>query len=54
MTYERGGIALELSCKARNNGFEGDTVKLYSTDTKRMYRARITETGRAAWIETLE
>lgn len=54
MSYERRGIVLELSCKSRNKGFEGDIVKLFSPDTQQMYRARVTGLQRASWIETLE
>ncbi|MFW5972460.1 MAG: flagellar basal body P-ring formation chaperone FlgA [Bacteroidota bacterium] len=52
MTYERGGIELRLSCAARDAGAEGDVIRLYSSDTRTTYRARITGAGTAQWIET--
>ena len=54
LLYKRNGIALELSCKSRNQGFKGDIVKLFSPDTQHMYRARITGPQTAIWVETLE
>lgn len=54
MYYQRRRMVLELQCKARSPGFAGDTIKLFSPDTQRMYRARITGSGQADWLETLE
>ena len=54
LRYQRRGVALSLTCKARNKGFTGDLVKLYSPDTQLMYRARIIGPGVATWVETLE
>lgn len=54
MTYKRRGIVLEISCKSRNRGFEGDIIKIYSPDTQLMYKAQISGPQRATWIETLE
>ena len=54
MQYQRRGISLSLTCKARNQGFTGDLIKLYSPDTQLMYKAMITGPGVAAWVETLE
>ena len=54
MTYIRDGITLELSCKSRNRGYIGDIIKLYSSDTKHMYKARITGPQTAIWAETLQ
>lgn len=53
MQYGRDGIHLSIACTAREPGFVGDTVRLYSSSTKAMYRARLTGNGTAEWIETL-
>ena len=53
MHYERGAVNLELRCTARQSGFVGDTVRLYSPDTQTTYRARLTGPRTAEWIETL-
>lgn len=53
MTYLRNGITLELSCKSRNKGYKGDTIKLFSPDTQQMYKARVLGSQKAIWIETL-
>lgn len=53
MRYERAGLALTLSCKAREPGFVGDAVRLYAPDTRTTYRARLVAPGEAEWIETL-
>ena len=52
MHYNRNGVSLELSCKARGRGLTGDIIRLYSPTSKRTYRARLTAAGRADWIET--
>ena len=54
MTYLRNGITLELSCKSRNKGYKGDIIKLFSSDTQQMYKARILGPQKAIWVETLE
>ena len=54
MRYNKNGFFLELFCKSRNNGHIGDTVKLFSPDTQRMYRARLEGPGTAMWQETLD
>ncbi len=53
MTYKRDQFTLEFTCKARNQGFVGDEIKLFAPATNRTYRARITEPGKAEWLETL-
>lgn len=53
MDYQRSGIILRVSCSARERGREGDVIRLYATDTRTTYRARITGPGSAEWIETL-
>lgn len=53
MRFERGGLRLNLTCKARETGHTGDAIRLYSSDTGKTYRARLTGPGTAAWIETL-
>jgi len=52
MRYQRGHITFNLTCKAREPGFEGDIIRLYNTDTDVTYRARLTGPGTADWIET--
>ncbi len=53
MRFERGGLHLNLACKARETGHVNDEIRLYSTDTGKTYRARLTAPGAATWIETL-
>ncbi len=53
MHFERGGLSVSLMCKARQKGHVDDEIRLYSTDTGKMYRARLTGLGIAQWIETL-
>lgn len=52
MQYRKGRLAFDLACKAREPGFLEDTIRLYSPDTGKNYRARLTEPGKAVWIET--
>lgn len=54
MHYNRNGISLELACKSRNRGFNGDIIKLFSPDTQHTYKARITAPQTATWVETLK
>lgn len=51
--YQRGGLHMELRCKAREPGFVGDVIRVYATDTDAAYRVRLVEPGHAEWIETL-
>lgn len=51
--YRRGTFELRLSCKAREPGFVGDAIRVYSPDTRTNYRARLTGPGTAEWMETL-
>ncbi len=53
MTYQRGALTFRLRCKAREPGFAGEAIRLYAPTTDAVYRARLTEAGRAEWIETL-
>ena len=53
MRYQRGGLTFDLSCKARRAGHLNDTIRLYSSETGKTYRARLTGPGTAEWIETL-
>jgi flagellar basal body P-ring formation protein FlgA len=53
MDYNRGIVRLRLSCKAREPGAVGDTIRLYAPDTDTNYRARLTAPGQAEWLETL-
>ncbi len=53
MHFARSGLQLNLSCKARQAGHIDDEIRLYSADTGKTYRARLTGTGVATWIETL-
>lgn len=53
MRYQRGSLLLNLSCKAREHGFEQDVIRVYSSDTSTMYRARLVAPGVAEWVETL-
>lgn len=54
MTYRRNQFALELTCKARTQGFTGDEIKLFAPATNKTYRVLITGPGKAEWLETLE
>lgn len=53
MSYRRGSVALRIACKARESGVVGDVIRLYASDTRVSYRARLTGPGTATWIETL-
>lgn len=53
MTYRKGAISLRLSCEAREPGTRGAVVRLYNSDTRTTYKARLTGDGRADWVETL-
>ncbi len=53
MDYQRGGVHLRITCKARESGATGDIIRLYAPDTRTTYRARLTGQGSAEWIETL-
>ena len=53
MHFARSGLQLNLSCKARQAGHIDDEIRLYSADTGKTYRARLTGLGVATWIETL-
>ena len=53
MRYQRGSLTFDLSCKARQAGHLDDAIRLYSSETGKTYRARLTGTGAAEWIETL-
>lgn len=53
MRFQRRRIALMLPCKAREPGYAGDVIRVYSPDTKTTYRVRLTDDGAADWIETL-
>lgn len=51
--YQRSHFTLHLPCKAREPGFVGDAIRVYSADTQNTYRVRLTGPGTAEWIETL-
>ncbi|MCH8962784.1 MAG: flagella basal body P-ring formation protein FlgA, partial [Bacteroidetes bacterium] len=53
MRYRRGRLQFDLSCKARQAGHLDDAIRLYSSETGKTYRARLTGPGAAEWIETL-
>jgi flagella basal body P-ring formation protein FlgA len=53
LNYRRGPVQLRLTCKARESGAVGDVIRIYSDDTRSMYRARLTAPGKADWISTL-
>ena len=53
MRYRRGRLQFDLSCKARQAGHLDDAICLYSSETGKTYRARLTGPGAAEWIETL-
>ena len=53
MKYNRRGLVLRLPCKAREPGFVGEVIRLFAPTTDVTYRARLTGSGTAEWIETL-
>ena len=53
MTFRRGPIFLQLTCKARESGVTGDVIRLHSADVNAIYKARLTGPGKAEWISTL-
>jgi flagella basal body P-ring formation protein FlgA len=52
MEYSRNGLTLRLPCQARESGAAGDIIRVYSSETRTTYRARLTGPGTATWIET--
>ncbi len=52
ITYTRGPLVMTLSGTARESGSVGDIIRIYSSDTRATYRARLTGDGQAEWIET--
>lgn len=53
MSVATNGLTITIECTAREEGTIDDEIRLYSKDTKRMYRARLDTPVRATWIETL-
>jgi len=53
MRYRRGSLTFDLACKARQAGHLDEAIRLYSSETGKTYRARLTGPGTAEWIETL-
>ena len=53
MRYRRGSLTFDLACKARQAGHLDEAIRLYSSETGKTYRARLTGPGAAEWIETL-
>ena len=53
MHYQRGSLTFDLMCKARQAGHLDEAIRLYSSETGKTYRARLTGPGTAEWIETL-
>lgn len=53
MHYQRRGLAMTLTCTAREAGHTGEAIRLYCPDTRTAYRARLTGPGAATWIQTL-
>lgn len=53
MVYTRGSVAFTLRAEAREAGHVGDTIRLFLSDTRTTYRARLTAPGEAVWVETL-
>lgn len=53
MRYQRSGITFDLACTARESGYVGEAIRLHSDATGKIYRARLTGTGTAVWLETL-
>lgn len=54
MLYTRGRLAVRLTCKAREPGRPGDTIRVYCPGARTTYQARLDDDGRTArWIETL-
>ena len=54
MSYTRNQFVLELTAKARKEGFMGDEIKVFVPATNRTYRVRISGPGKVVWLETLE
>ncbi len=53
LRYTRGAVAFTLRAEAREAGHVGDTIRLFLSDTRTTYRARLTAPGEAVWVETL-
>jgi len=53
VTYHRPLFTLTLRGTAREAGHAGDVIRVYVSDTKATYRARVTGPATARWVETL-
>lgn len=53
LLFQRGALTLELPCHAREPGFVGEEIRLFSNATDATYRARLTAPGVAEWTATL-
>ncbi len=53
MRFEQAGMSVQIPCTAREAGRAGEIIRVYSSATRAVYRARLTGEGEAEWVSTL-
>lgn len=51
--FEKNGIHIGLKGEARQNGAEGEEIKIYSDETRKRYLGKVLSPGMAKWQQTL-
>lgn len=52
LTYRENGLQIVMRCEARQNGTQGEEIKIYCKETRNKYLGRITGPGEAEWLKT--
>lgn len=53
MIYQNGKMAIELFCRARQDGADGDVITLQCEETGKRYRAEVLDENYVKWRQTL-
>lgn len=53
VVIEQNGIQVQVTGEARENGAEGDRIKIYSTETRKKYVGEVIRPGVTQWKNTL-
>ncbi|WP_146198622.1 flagellar basal body P-ring formation chaperone FlgA [Rhodohalobacter mucosus] len=53
MIYQNGKMAIELFCRARQDGAEGEVITLKCEETGKRYRAEVLDNNYVKWRQTL-
>ena len=53
MYYRRGRVTFRLSCTVREPGFVEEVVRVYCSDTRKTYQARVQTEEAVRWVKTL-